>query len=371
MPTEKAHGLQITKMIESFFLLGFDVELLVPKRDNRVKDTIGKYYSLRFEPKVLFIGDCFAFVKKINEKFYFILQRFSFIFGAFIRVIKSDADFIYSREITLCFLLSVFIKNKIIVFEDHEPKKSSRFTYAFFLKKIPKKIIVPYHLEKLYKELGVKEDSFIVAPNGVDIGEFKNIVEDKSIWQKDFGISSEKKIVLYVGHFYKWKGVYTLIDSAKFLSPDICVVLIGGVPIDIEKVRNYLREKQIENVFLFSFVPHRQVLKYIKSADILALPNTAKEERSLKYTTPIKLFEYMASGVPILASDIPSFSHFLKNNENAVFCRPDDPNDIARKIDYLLKDKILMDKISSAALGNVEEFSWVKRTEKILDFITH
>lgn len=81
----------------------------------------------------------------------------------------------------------------------------------------------------------------------------------------------------------------------------------------------------------------------------------------------MKLFEYMASGVPIVVSDLPSMREILKNN-TAVFFRPDDAGDLAGRILELLQDKALTDRISSQALSEVGRYTWENRARKIIDF---
>lgn len=367
MPTERAHGVQIAKTVEAFVLQGADVQLLLPERKNSIKENIESYYGLKILLKISYIKNRFAFLESLNIKLYFIIQRLFFNIEAFIYGLKSKADFIYSRDITICFLLSLF--GKKVVFEDHEPKLSKKWLYKIFLMEIKRKIVVAKNLAYFYDQLGVSKTSYIIAPNGVDIEEFNKIKPDKTIWNKEFNINSDSKVVLYVGHFYTWKGVYTLVDSANLLKDNTNVVLIGGTDENQEDLKEYIENKKIKNVFIKDFLPHREIIKYIKSANVLVLPNTAKEERSAKYTTPIKLFEYIASNVPIIASRIDSFSEYLKDKSNSLLFEPDNAKELASKINYLLSNTELANKFVRKAYEEVKEYTWKKRVEKILDFI--
>src|SRR3989344_1294613 len=228
------------------------------------------------------------------------------------------------------------------------------------------KWIVAEHLKDIYSLYKVKEDSFIVVPNGVDLNEFENARLDRIVWKK-FNLNPEEKIVLYVGHLYRWKGVYTLIDSAQFIK-EAKVVLIGGTEEDRKRAEKYVFEKEIKNVLIHPFVPHKEAIVFMKSADVLVLPNTALEERSQKYTTPIKLFEYLASGVPIVASDIPSFHIFLNNNVNTLFFKPDDPKDLTKKIDIILQNPQIAKEISNKAKVDAAKYTWGKRAASVLEF---
>lgn len=366
IPTEKAHGLQIAKMAESFSSLGCKVTLWLPNRKNIINTSIKEFYNLKFEIDTVKLLNIFYFFEDFSKKIYFPIQRFFFFWQALILMPFAKCDFIYSREITLCFWLQLF--GKKTVFEDHEPKVKFKFLYYFFINHIRHKILVAKNLEKIYEESGVDKDTYEVSPNGVDLEEIKEVKADRNIWKEIFGLLPSEKIILYVGHFYEWKGVDVLIAAAEFMTEGK-IVLVGGTPEDKERIDKMIKSKNLKNIFLHSFVPHLEALKYIKSADILVLPNTAKEERSAKYTTPIKMFEYMASGVPIVASRIESFQSYLEDKKNSVLFEPDNPQDLAEKIRLLMSDNSLAQNLVMQSLAQAKDYSWKNRAEKILNFI--
>jgi glycosyltransferase involved in cell wall biosynthesis len=364
MPTEKAHGLQIVKTVEALQKQGIEVRLLVPSRKNHIKTNLKAFYNLKSEIDVVYVFDVVRLVQYLSEKIYFPLQRLWFGIVAFVYALQWRGV-IYSRDITISFFLSMF--GKQIIYEDHEPKQRFRRSYEFFLRYISKKVIVAQNLISDYREMRIPEQSYVAAPNGVDIEEFNQVLDDKEIWSKELGITNYKPVVLYVGHFYTWKGVYTLLDAAKEIHAN--VVLVGGTKEDYRTIGGYIKEHEIQNVYIHEFVPHHEIITYIKSADVLVLPNTAREERSQKYTTPIKLFEYMISGVPIVSSNVQSFSHYLKNESNAILCEPDNPQALAHSINKVLDNKELANKISTEAKDEVRQYDWNNRVEKIVNFI--
>jgi len=367
IPTEKAHGRQIVKTIEALALAGQEVKLLLPGRRNIIEKSLFDFYGARPVFKVVYAFNFLSWLEKVWPKSYFILQRFFFGIYSFVYGLLTGADCIYSREITVCFFLSFFKKN--VVFEDHEPKKSFLWLYRIFIKIIRKKVIVAKNLSELYKSFGAKEKTFVAVPNGADLNDFKSAIVDKNIWQKEFGLDRSDKVVLYTGHFYGWKGVYTLIESALYLNPKIKIVMIGGLPQDQAKMKKFILDFKLKNVYLHDFIEHSQLIKFIKSADILVLPNTAEEERSAKYTTPIKLFESLASGVPLIASDLESFKDYLVNNENAILFQADNPKNLAEKINYLAGNREVAQKIACKALAEALKYSWEERAKKIINFI--
>lgn len=367
IPTEKAHGLQIVKTIEALENAGVAVTLLIPRRKNHIKRNIADFYNIKNGVKrVVWVFDIVRPIQYLSERVYFPLQRLWFGLVAFAYALFWRGV-IYSRDITVSFLLSLF--GKQAVFEDHQPKRRFRSMYVLFLRHIPKKIVVAQHLITEYRAMNISEASFMCAPNGVDIAEFDRIAADKTLWNREFGIPNDMPAVLYVGHFYRWKGVYTVLDAAKDIKA--AVVLMGGTKDDYEKVTRYVREQAITNVHLHQFMPHREVIRYIKSADVLLLPNTAHEERSQKYTTPIKLFEYMASGVPIVASHVLSFTPYLKHNENALLFEPDNPDELATAVNQAIQNRDRTASLAAAARESVKHYTWDARAQTIVNFISN
>ena len=360
MPTERAHGVQVAKTCEALGKAGEKVELIIPRTFNHITEDLFDYYGV---DRVFTVRAISSFDWRRLGHFGFMLQRLYFAVVSVLYVLVKKFDAIYSREILVCAYASIFKRN--VVFEDHEPPRSKLSSYFILLKFIPKKVIVARNLSSLYKKHNIK--NYIIAPNAVAVEEFDRTKSDRGVW-RSFGISDSTPVVLYVGHFYKWKGIYTLLDSAKMLR-NASVVLIGGTVENIDAVQKYVEDHNHTNVYLKKFVSRKEITKYTKSADVLVLPNTAKEERSKLYTTPIKLFEYMASSVPIVASNLPSFKEYLRDNENCLLFKPDNSESLAEKVSHILSNKDLGVRLSKKAYGEVKEHTWEMRAKRILKFI--
>lgn len=106
-----------------------------------------------------------------------------------------------------------------------------------------------------------------------------------------------------------------------------------------------------------------------QAASILLMPFPRKAHYEY-FMTPLKMFEYMAAGRPIIASNLPSIKEIL-TEDNAIFCEPGDPADLAQKISLVLTDKTLAQNMASQAREDVENYTWRKRAEKIMNFINH
>ena len=121
---------------------------------------------------------------------------------------------------------------------------------------------------------------------------------------------------------------------------------------------------------ILGYKPYSEIPYYLKAADILLLPNSGKTEISKSWTSPMKMFEYMASKRPIIASNLPSIREIL-NEDNAILINPDDSKDLSKRINMALKNQSFSDKISIQAYQDVQKYSWFKRSKKIINFLNN
>ena len=174
---------------------------------------------------------------------------------------------------------------------------------------------------------------------------------------------------MYTGNLFDWKGVETLLDVSGMLDPDKhLTVIVGGQDKDIEGKKKYVKNKNIKGVMFFGHQNRKIIPQFLKSADCLVLPNSPISEESIKYTSPVKLAEYMASGVPIVLSDLPSLRAILGPTEG-LFVPPDDAEALKIGIEKVLDDSALASNLAESALKGVLKYTWDIRANKILDFI--
>jgi glycosyltransferase involved in cell wall biosynthesis len=137
----------------------------------------------------------------------------------------------------------------------------------------------------------------------------------------------------------------------------------------VEKWKKRSLEMKIQDRVLFhGQVSPREVRVHLQEAAVAVLPLT-QDLISASFTSPLKLFEYMAAGVPIVASDLPSTREILTPEVNAVLVPPNNPQALAAGIQRVLEDRDLANRIAQKALEDVMQFSWKKRAEKIIIFL--
>lgn len=361
LPTEKAYGIQIAKMCEAFASEGLDVNLVYPFRDNDIRDDVFSYYSVKknFKIKRIWAPD-FYFPSQFDKIAVNIKGIISALLLSFY-AISQKADIIYSRDEWPLYFLSFFKKN--LFFEAHRFSKSRQLLYKRFRNKSFKVITITKQLKNDFVKISFRPENILVAPDGVDLEEFDvDITKDEArAW---VGLPLGRKIVMYTGHFFEWKGADTLLEVAK--KSEALFVFVGGTTYDIGKFRK--KAESLNNVLVLGHKPHKDIPLFLKAADVLILPNSAKDGISKFHTSPLKLFEYMASGRPIIASDLPSIREILDDN-NSLFVEPDDSQQLAEAINKTTIDLEVSERIAQAAFEDVKKYTWSNRVLKILNFI--
>jgi len=408
IPTEKAHGIQIMQMLKAFANFQFsisnfqsnpnnraskknEVELVIPWRFNKIKENPFGYYNIERTFKITKLP-CLDFVYFNLGKVGFFIQTITFLISAKIYLFFKRYDILYTREQ----LVGLFFKDFIL--EIHSLPSNIKTFHKKIWQKAKALIVLTSFIKKKLVEVGIKGNKILVAPDGVDLEKFA-IDVSKQEAQERLNLPKDKKIILYSGSFYlyDWKGIAILLEAVKYFEKDWVLILVGGNKNEIEEIR---KKYNLDKVLLIERRPHSEIPYYLKAADVLVIPNKKGDQFSEEYTSPLKLFEYMASGVPIVASDLPSIRDILYENKrmttdskpqitteraswittdknqpksvtksNAVLVEPNNAEVLAGGIKKVLQNNDLADRISKQALQDVQNYTWQKRVENILKFI--
>jgi glycosyltransferase involved in cell wall biosynthesis len=371
MPTEKAHGIQIAKMCEAFGLAGHEVTLVLPKRKNPIHDGIFSYYHLQKKFKINRIW-CLDVIQlyMLLGKWAYYLQSLTFAWSVMyeirkLRKCENSYDILYTRDIGNLMYIST---EKPIIYEAHNIPQSQPMLFKKLINKISKFVVLTQSLKEEFVKIGVNAEKILISPDAVDLAQFGKDMSKLAI-RKKVTLPKDKTIILYTGHLYPWKGVYTMLRAAReFDKDEYLFVFVGGTNSDSKKFKEKINEIDIKNVKLVRHQVHHDMPLFLHAADILVLPNSAEKEIFAKHTSPLKLFEYMAAERPIVASDLPSIREVL-DEELAEMVPADDPKALAVGIKAALHGEELSKSRVDKARKKVEEFTWEKRANKIIDFI--
>ena len=353
-PSERAHTAQIIHMCQAFSHVGEEVELFVNKRTSEDLQQVGNYYSLKPKFRIIRIFHGF-YSYKIKIIFYFseLFFALNFLFTSKC----GEFDIIYSRHEWVIWFLSLLINPEKLVWESHEAKLN--FPAQKLLKKGIKTVVISEGIFDDYVKFGIAPQQLLVAHDAIDES-FFGAVESKDVARTRLDLSLEQKIAMYIGGFDGWKGVETFFAAAALL-PEITFVAIGGS----SEQTKYFSEKY-PNVNFLGQHPYADLKNNQQAADVLVVPNSNKTKLSSHYTSPLKLFAHIASGIPLVVSNIPSIRR-VTGDTHVTLVEPDSPKALAAGIVSVFDSSGA--KIASAQqmVTLARKYTWNERARRILN----
>ncbi|MDI9394752.1 MAG: glycosyltransferase family 4 protein [Euryarchaeota archaeon] len=218
-------------------------------------------------------------------------------------------------------------------------------------------------LESDYRIPGEK---ITVVPNGANTSLFKPLEQDEC--RKDLGLDTKAPYVCFVGNLAPWQGVEYLVKAAPLIltrHPD-CHFLIVGDGVMKNELLNLSRELGVEDRFIFTgVVPYERVPVYINASNICAAPFILARNAKIGLS-PLKLYEYMACGKPVVASAISGVVDALEASNGGLSVPPENPEALAEAVSKLLENKNLRTNMGSNGLSYVtENYSWYSVAKQV------
>lgn len=178
-------------------------------------------------------------------------------------------------------------------------------------------------------------------------------------------------LVVYAGHLYPWKGVDVLVKALVHL-PNVRTVIVGGHPAEGDRARLEALASELgvgNRVTFTGFISRLKVAEVLGSADVLVMPHTSTPV-SDRYASPLKLFEYMAAGKPIVASNLSAVREVLRDGDTACLVSPGDDRALASGIARVLGDPAWAARIARAAFDAASAYTWARRAERLEAVLT-
>lgn len=352
--SEKADALFAHESASAFAKLGRETLLIAPRRFGRSKPA-EKPYRLIYLPTLdLFRIPYVWAAANIVNLFVFSLSLFVFLL-----LFGKRGDVVLCNEPIPLLFASLVTRN--ILYEVHVLPKKRSWLYGAVLSRTKLLLPITAWNAKIGEPCGFPSERVLVARSAVNVSQFRDVGKKQA--RVALGLPEEGRIALYTGHLFSWKGVDTLAQAAR-LMPEVIVVFVGGTKKDVADFRN--KYGNVSNIKIIGYEPHKRIPLWQAAADVLVLPNSAREQISIHYTSPMKLFEYMASGRPIVASDLPSIKEVLPNSVG-YFASPDDPASFVAAIGCIFADPAQAVLRAREARAIAEENTWEKRSRRVLE----
>jgi len=376
-PLERANGVQIVKTAAALSRAGAVATLLVRDSDPRPTDEILNLFGIA--PG----GVRVRRIAVLHRRGSFVVPRTAFLARALAACLAAlhRGAVVFTRDLQLADLLLSVRRRARVVYEAHavesilygergalygtadQPRAAKadrlRRREARVWRRAPAFVATTAGIRDTFVEQFGARGRVSVIANGCDVPADRTFP----------GLATERPPrVLYAGQLYPWKGVDVLVDAIARV-PDARLVILGGIPGEADAGRIRARAEELgiaDRVELRGHVPQAEVARELARARVVAVP-VRQTEMTRRHTSPLKAFEAMAAGRPVVASDLPSSREFLRHGENAWLVPPDDAAALADGLTRLLGDDAVSERIARAAFDEAVAFSWDARARRLLD----
>ncbi len=363
IPSETANSIQMIMACQGLVQNGHEIRVWVPDLESTSFEKLRKHYGL--------ICQKFKIHSLVSFRYF---KRLDFSASMILRAFLWNPDLVYTWTIPVA-AFAAFL-GATIVLEVHDiptGKLGTALFNSFIRSDADKRLVfVSNELQRRVKERfpNLKDGECVIAPNGVELQDYQDL-PDTAEAKRQLGFP-EGMIVSCSGHLYAGRGVDLFLEMARRF-PSVHFYWFGG---NSEQVSFYSRqaaENGLENVVFTGFIPKSELPLAQAASDILIMPygkNIAGSSGgdSAAICSPMKMFEYLAAGKPILTSDLPVI-HEVLNTETAVFCEAENTDSWAEALQTLLADPALRESLSASARKESLKHSWQQRAEQITAFM--
>lgn len=276
---------------------------------------------------------------------------------------------VFTRDIGVALILSLLGAN--VSYEVHHVFRTIIGSFLFRLTKSRIQFVVISRALKSYlqENFKISEKRILIAHDGADISAFS--VPDnfnRNALREELDLPIDKDIIVFTGSLVKHivGGGIGLIRPGLEHFPELLVVVVGGSEREIEKLRKEFYP--MSNIKFVPRLPQNEAKKYMMIADLLYFPMTEKTP-DWWCTSPLKLFEYMATGIPVIGSKVGSSGEVI-SDKNALLFDPSEKDSIVSALQFFYQNREAVNERAKSAKKMVEQkYTWIKRAENISGFV--
>lgn len=377
-PMERANSIQTVETCHALARAGVAVDLAVRRADGRTDGECLEFYGLTEHPNLNLRRMTVPLAAKLAGQMWFactMLLRGTDRYDALLTRDLLFADF---------FLRTKFWHRLPVIYEAHTsaatfaeeaprlystypaPSRSKlerlRRRERRVYKGVSRLITITEALRDFLKDRFGPLAPVAVVPDGARLPDEPSPLRSR--------LDGESLRITYIGQLYPWKGVDTLLLAMKELT-EHQLTIVGGLPPepDLERTRKLARDLGVlDRVRFRGYLPPTQLDAERQEADVFVIP-LADSAMSRHFTSPLKLFEAMAAGRPIVASDLPSIREVLTDGVNALLVPPGDPAALAGSIRALAYDGTLRTRLAERARQDIQRYSWDERGRRIASIL--
>ncbi|WP_321418625.1 glycosyltransferase family 4 protein [uncultured Methanomethylovorans sp.] len=308
------------------------------------------------------------FIHRVPYAKFLFSRTLSMWFRFFLKIRSINPDIIHVQSIPLSvpafFMRLISNKNYIIWVQGSDIYTPTAFLKLFSTPLLKKASTIIALTEGMKAEINNKcKTNIVVISNGIELENFKTELIGPSKLQNEGSLSTMDQKIIFVGTLRPIKGVRYLLEAMPIIrlnNSHVKLVIVG----DGEE-KEYLQKLTFDLnlntcVSFVGKVPNDKIPKYMKDADLFVLP-------SLSESFGIVNIEAMASGLPIVSTNVGGLPYLIKDGINGFLVNPRDPAAIAEKSLLILNDMDLKEKLSQNNLIAAEKYSWDYVIERLVD----
>ncbi len=354
--------MHVMKMCQAFVQEGSAVKLIgrKPPGDSRLDGSFWQHYG---------IHDQFP-LKRLPA--YKLLRDYDYDLRATSTVLRTRPKVVYARNLRAAAATSLL--GYPLIFEAHAPPQTK--SEHWFLRRVLSgkgfrlMVVISNRLKELMLEQTdglVQPERITVLPDGVDFERFNDLPSsaDARNW---LGHPPERFTAGYVGHLYPGRGIELIVELAR-RHPVIRFEVVGGDAISVANRRN--RHADLDNIEFRGFVENSEIPIRLAACDVLLMPFQKQVSttalgtgNTAEWMSPMKMFEYLASGRPILSSDLSVLREVLTEN-NSFLLPPADVGAWSTTLTELEKKPTSGLARSSQARLDVQRYTWRGRARSV------
>jgi glycosyltransferase involved in cell wall biosynthesis len=371
IPSQRAQSLQVMHAGQAFVEQGCATTLLHAKRRDTPEPVPGQLASTYGLPsdsalKVRSVA-CFDTIDLVPRSLQFAparLQEWTFASrAARIVDVEYPEAIVVTREVETAFRMAA---RPGLFWEVHRVPggRWRRKLMARCLPKLAGCIAISGGVREDLIRSGVPESKILVDHDAFDASRFQGL-PSRTAARQILELDGARPLVVYTGGLLGWKGVEILIQAAAQI-PDADFIIVGGMDADVRRLRPSV--VNLPNVRLLGFQAPMEVPLYMAAADLGVVPNRSQPAISSRYTSPLKIFEAMAVGLPLVVSDLPSMRDIVGAGE-VCFVEPDDGNALARGIAQLLEDAPLREELGRRLSARAPQHTFDARASRLIHWM--
>ena len=372
LPSERAHGHQIAKVTEALKDMGHEIEIFAPYRKNIIDQSFESYYGLTSPIRLHHLGSTDGIAAWWAPGIIG-LKLTTYLLGNNLRgILKSrpkDFEVIYTRTPELLpYVTGLGIP---VILELHRIPRIGKRRFLRLLRSCKLIVALTSPMRQALIDMGVSDVPVIVEGDGVDLHDFETLPSPKDT-RTSLNVADGVPLIVYAGQLKSMglsKGISELLFALELLHDrglEFRAVIAGGPESEKKKFVESMSEGLRPLVNFTGHIAHLKIPTLLTAADILVYP--APKSDHLFYTrdtSPLKLFEYMAAGKPIVAADLPPLRDAV-DSSMVTFSEPGSGESLSQAILMILEHREESLKKARLARAHVEQFTWENRMERIL-----